>query len=40
MFNPATMHTTNIDVFAPEVRERIKAAQDNFYLLATPNRHD
>ena len=40
MFNPATTCTTNIDVFAPEVRERIKAAQDNFYLLATPNRHE
>lgn len=40
MFNPSTICNTNTDDFAPEIRDRINAAQDNFYLLATPNRHE
>lgn len=40
MLNPTKICTTNTEVFSPEVRERIREAQDNFYLLATPERHD
>lgn len=40
MLNPSTLCTTNTDSFAPEVRRCIQEAQDNFFLLSTPERHD
>lgn len=39
MMNPTMMCTTTTDNFAPGIRACIKDAQDNFFLLTTPDMH-